>query len=478
MKKKLMIITPIIIAVVAFIFVYRYYNHQDKETTLTVSEKKWVQENKSKTIDIEVVNDYPIYATAGKGVLYSFISDMDKDIGLEFNEIPYLKTSKTSTNNLRFRVLDNDEKLTDKDLPLFSDYYRTVVSSYRDLPKLYNQWCSVLRWEKETRPFLRSREFLWQEGHTIHETSKEAEAETLNMLNIYNNFFHDYLAIPSIVGRKTEKEKFAGAEYTYTVESLMYNGIALQSATSHYFGQKFSKAYDIKFTSRENKLEYPYQTSWGASTRMMGALIMVHSDDYGLVLPPKIAPKKVVIIPIGNDLEVVSLANDYLDKLKKEGIEAYIDNSDKSPGFKFAEAEVNGIPVRIEIGKRDLENNMITLVRRDTREKREVFTNTDIIHDVKLLLEDIQRDMYDRALRRREEMTYTCTDIEEFKDIINNRPGFIKAMWCGNAECEAKIKEIRGCKSRCIPFNEEKVDDKCIVCGKPAKDVVIWGIQY
>ena len=298
------------------------------------------------------------------------------------------------------------------------------------------------------------------------------------MLNIYNNFFHDYLAIPSIVGRKTEKEKFAGAEYTYTVESLMYNGIALQSATSHYFGQKFSKAYDIKFTSRENKLEYPYQTSWGASTRMMGALIMVHSDDYGLVLPPKIAPKKVVIIPIGNDLEVVSLANDYLEKLKKEGIEAYIDNSDKSPGFKFAEAEVNGIPVRIEIGKRDLENNMITLVRRDTREKREVFTNTDIIHDVKLLLEDIQRDMYDRALRRREEMTYTCTDIEEFKDIINNHPGFIKAMWCGNAECEAKIKEIRGCKSRCIPFNEEKVDDKCIVCGKPAKDVVIWGIQY
>lgn len=361
---------------------------------------------------------------------------------------------------------------------LFSDYYRTVVSSYRDLPKLYNQWCSVLRWEKETRPFLRSREFLWQEGHTIHETSKEAEAETLNMLNIYNNFFHDYLAIPSIVGRKTEKEKFAGAEYTYTVESLMYNGIALQSATSHYFGQKFSKAYDIKFTSRENKLEYPYQTSWGATTRMIGALIMVHSDDYGLVLPPKIAPKKVVIIPIGNDLEVVSLANDYLDKLKKEGIEAYIDNSDKSPGFKFAEAEVNGIPVRIEIGKRDLENNMITLVRRDTREKREVFTNTDIIHDVKLLLEDIQRDMYDRALRRREEMTYTCTDIEEFKDIINNRPGFIKAMWCGNSECEAKIKEIRGCKSRCIPFNEEKVDDKCIVCGKPAKDVVIWGIQY
>lgn len=361
---------------------------------------------------------------------------------------------------------------------LFSDYFAGNVSSYRDLPKLYNQWCNVLRWEKETRPFLRSREFLWQEGHTIHETKEEAEAETLSMLNIYNNFFHEYLAIPSIVGRKTDKEKFAGAEYTYTVEALMYNGVALQSGTSHYFGQKFSKAYDIKYTSRDNKLQYPYQTSWGVSTRMMGALIMVHSDDYGLVLPPRIAPRKVVIIPINNTMEVMSLANDYLDKLKKEGIEAYIDNSDKSAGYKFAEAEVLGIPIRIEIGKRDLENDMITLVRRDTREKMQVFTNTDIIHDVKVLLEDIQRDMYDRALRRREEMTYTCTDIEDFKDIINNRPGFVKAMWCGDAECEAKIKEIRGCKSRCIPFNEEKISDKCIVCGKEAKELVIWGIQY
>lgn len=361
---------------------------------------------------------------------------------------------------------------------VFSDYYASTVKSYRDLPKLYNQWCSVLRWEKETRPFLRSREFLWQEGHTIHETKEEAEAETLNMLNIYNKFFHDYLAIPSIVGRKTEKEKFAGAEYTYTVEALMYNGVALQSGTSHFFGQKFSKAYDIKYLNRENKLDYPYQTSWGVSTRMMGALIMVHSDDYGLVLPPRIAPNKVVIIPISNDLEVMSMANDYLDKLKKEGIEAYIDDSEKSPGYKFAEAEVLGIPVRIEIGKRDLENNVITLVRRDTREKREVFTNTDIVHDVKILLEDIQRDMYDRALRRREEMTYTCTDIEDFKDIINNHPGFVKAMWCGDTACEEKIKEIRGCKSRCIPFEEEHLSDKCIVCGREAKHLVIWGIQY
>ena len=361
---------------------------------------------------------------------------------------------------------------------LFSDYYASAISSYRDLPKLYNQWCNVLRWEKETRPFLRSREFLWQEGHTIHETKEEAETETLQMLNIYNDFFHDYLAIPSIVGKKTEKEKFAGAEYTYTVESLMYNGVALQSGTSHYFGQKFSKAYDIKYTNRENKQDYPYQTSWGVTTRMIGALIMVHSDDYGLVLPPRIAPKKVAIIPITNTPEVLSLANDYLDKLKLEGISAYIDMSDKSAGYKFAEAEVNGVPVRIEIGKRDLENNMITLVRRDTREKMQVFTNTDIIYNVKELLEDIQRDMYDRALRRREEMTYTATDLEEFESIMNSHPGFIKAMWCGDVKCEEKVKEIRGTKSRCIPFGNEKISDKCVVCGKEAKDLVIWGIQY
>ena len=361
---------------------------------------------------------------------------------------------------------------------LFSDYYASVVTSYRDLPKLYNQWCNVLRWEKETRPFLRSREFLWQEGHTIHETREEAETETLQMLNIYNDFFHDYLAIPSIVGKKTDKEKFAGAEYTYTVESLMYNGVALQSGTSHYFGQKFSRAYDIKYSNRENKLDYPYQTSWGVSTRMMGALIMVHSDDYGLVLPPRIAPKKVAIIPITSDAEVVSLANDYYDKLKEEGITAYIDNSEKSPGYKFADAEVNGIPVRIEIGRRDLENNMVTLVRRDTREKMQVFTNTDMVSNVKELLEDIQRDMYDRALRRREEMTYTAIDLEEFENIMNAHPGFVKAMWCGDVKCEERIKEIRGTKSRCIPFGDEKVSDKCVVCGGEAKDLVIWGIQY
>ena len=361
---------------------------------------------------------------------------------------------------------------------LFSDYYSKVVNSYRDLPMKYNQWCNVMRWEKETRPFLRSREFLWQEGHTIHETREEAEEETLRMLNVYNDFFHDYLAIPSLIGKKTDKEKFAGAEYTYTVEALMYNGICLQSATSHYFGQKFSKAYDIKFSNRENKLDYVYQTSWGSTTRMIGALIMVHSDDYGLVLPPKIAPRQVVIVPVKDDVNVNTLTEDLCNKLNDNNITTYIDYSNKSAGFKFAEAEVNGIPIRIEIGSRDLNDGFITLVRRDTREKTNVFINDDVVSNVKTLLNDIQNNLYNRALERRNEMTYFAKSMDEMKEIISNHPGFVKAMWCGNKECEDKIKEIKGTKSRCIPFEQEHISDKCVCCGKDAKEMVIWGIQY
>ena len=361
---------------------------------------------------------------------------------------------------------------------LFSDYYSKVVNSYKDLPMKYNQWCNVMRWEKETRPFLRSREFLWQEGHTIHETREEAEEETLRMLNVYNDFFHDYLAIPSLIGKKTDKEKFAGAEYTYTVEALMYNGICLQSATSHYFGQKFSKAYDIKFSNRENKLDYVYQTSWGSTTRMIGALIMVHSDDYGLVLPPKIAPRQVVIVPVKDDVNVNTLAEDLCNQLNDNNITTYIDYSNKSAGFKFAEAEVNGIPIRIEIGPRDLNDGFITLVRRDTREKTNVFINDDVVSNVKTLLNDIQNNLYNRALERRNEMTYVAKSMDEMKEIISNHPGFVKAMWCGNKECEDKIKEIKGTKSRCIPFEQEHISDKCVCCGKDAKEMVIWGIQY
>ena len=260
---------------------------------------------------------------------------------------------------------------------LFCDYYSTHVKSYRDLPKLYNQWCNVLRWEKETRPFLRSREFLWQEGHTIHATSEEAEKETKQMMDVYYSFHHNVLAIPSIKGKKTEKEKFSGAEYTLTNEALMYNGVALQAGTSHYFGQKFSEAYGVKFTNKENKEEYPYQTSWGTTTRMIGGLIMVHSDDYGLVLPPKIAPKQVVIIPIKMTEKVMEKSQSIKNLLLENDIEAYIDDSEKSAGFKFAEAEVNGIPIRIEIGERDLINNNLVFVRRDTREKITVPVDTD-----------------------------------------------------------------------------------------------------
>ena len=361
---------------------------------------------------------------------------------------------------------------------LFSDYYATKVKSYRDLPLLYNQWCNVIRWEKETRPFLRTREFLWQEGHTVHETAEEAEAETMQMLEVYKKFYEEVLAIPVVTGKKTEKEKFAGAEYTCTVEALMYNGVSLQGATSHYFGQKFSKAYEIQFVNRENKLENVYQTSWGCTTRMIGALIMVHSDDNGLVLPPKIAPRQVAIVPIGSDEQVVSLAKEYNAKLLENDIVSFVDLSEKSPGFKFAEHEVNGIPVRIEIGMRDLAEGKITLARRDTREKIQLSKDCDIVLEVKNLMDAIQTNLYNSALARNKDKTYTAQTMEEVANIMNTKPGFVKAMWCGDPECELKMKEIRGTKSRCILENEPPISDKCVCCGKKAKHMVVWGIQY
>ena len=361
---------------------------------------------------------------------------------------------------------------------LFCDYYKKHVKSYKDLPKLYNQWCNVFRYEKETRPFLRSREFLWQEGHTVHSTEEEALRETYQMMEIYKWFNHEILAIPSITGKKTEKEKFAGAEFTLTNEDLMYNGVCLQDGTSHYFGQKFSKAYDVKFTNKDNKEEYAYYTTWGKTTRAIAAIIMVHADDKGLVLPPRIAPKPVVIIPIGGGEEVDNLSDKVSEELNKNGIISYIDKSDKTPGFKFAEAEVNGIPVRIEIGKRDLENNKITFVRRDTSEKYIEDKNIDVVKYVSELLETIQKDMYDKALERQNKLTFVAHNMQDMERILNSQPGFIHAMWCGDVECENKIKEIKGCKSRCIVDNGEKIDNKCVCCGKPADKHVIWGIQY
>lgn len=360
---------------------------------------------------------------------------------------------------------------------LFSDYYKNVVKTYRDLPKLYNQWCNVIRWEKETRPFLRSREFLWQEGHTVHATSEEAEAETLRMLNTYKRFFEEYLAIPVVVGKKTEKEKFAGAEYTLTVEALMQNGICLQSATSHYFGQKFAKAYDVKFVNKDNKFEYCYQTSWGSTTRMIGALIMVHGDDKGLVLPPKIAPKEVCIVPIRMEDNVLDVANKINSELKESNITSYVDLSDKSAGFKFAEAEVNGIPVRIEIGPRDLINNEVTLVRRDTSEKINVKVD-EVNAKVKELLNDIQNSLYNKALENQKNKTFYAKTLKDVEDIMNKQPGFVHAHWCGNTECELKMKEIKGTKSRCILESKYNENEKCVVCGKDAKHEVVWGIQY
>ena len=373
-----------------------------------------------------------------------------------------------------------DEKLAIRSTSetLFCDYYKKHITSYKDLPKLYNQWCNVFRYEKETRPFLRSREFLWQEGHTVHATSEEAENETKQMMEVYRWFNHEILAIPSITGKKTEKEKFAGAEYTLTNEDLMYNGVCLQDGTSHYFGQKFSRAYDVKFTNKENKDEYAYYTTWGKTTRAIAAIIMVHADDYGLVLPPRIAPKQVVIIPIGDSDEVDSLVSKYNQELNKNDITAYIDNTDKSPGFKFAEAEVNGIPIRIEVGKRDLENNTITIARRDTREKITVSKDVDIVKYVSELLDTIHNDMYNKAIERRDALTFEAHNMDDMRNILNKQPGFIHAMWCGDSECENKIKEIKGCKSRCIVEDGERIDDKCVCCGKEAKEHVIWGIQY
>ena len=356
--------------------------------------------------------------------------------------------------------------------------YSKWLSSYRDLPFLYNQWCNVLRWEKETRPFLRSREFLWQEGHTIHETEKEAKEFTLKMLEIYSDILENLLAIPVVKGKKTESEKFAGAKETYTIETLMKDGKALQSATSHYFGQNFSKPFNIKFQNRDGKEEYAYQTSFGISTRLIGAIIMSHGDDRGLKLPPKIAPIQVNIIPIKtNDEKVMNVVNEIYKELNGSYRIEIDDRDNYSVGYKFNDSEMRGIPLRIEIGPRDLENNKCIIVRRDTLEKIEVELD-NIKNEIDILLKDIQNNMYKMCEERMKEKTSVAKNIEEFESIINNNQGFIKVMWCGDNACEEKIKKLTSAKSRCIPFNEEKLDDKCFCCGKEAKHMVYFGRQY
>ena len=360
---------------------------------------------------------------------------------------------------------------------LFCDLYSNIIHSYRDLPKVYNQWCSVVRWEKTTRPFLRSMEFLWQEGHTAHATAEEAEERTIQMLNVYADFCEQVLAIPMIKGRKTDKEKFAGAEATYTIEALMHDGKALQSGTSHNFGDGFAKAFGVQYTDANNKLQYVHQTSWGMSTRIIGAIIMVHGDDSGLVLPPRIAPTQVMIIPINQKKEGVLEKAQEIKAALSEKFTVKLDDSNKNPGWKFSEQEMRGIPVRIEIGPKDIEAGQAVIVRRDNREKT-VVSLDNITEAVGEILEKMQADMLAKATAHRDANTHEAHNWEEFTDILTRKQGFIKAMWCGDRACEEAIKDETGATTRCMPFEQEHLSDVCVHCGKPAKTMVYFGKAY
>ncbi len=361
---------------------------------------------------------------------------------------------------------------------IISTMYSKWIHSWRDLPVLGNQWCNVLRWEKETRPFLRSREFLWQEGHTVHETAKEAQERTLMMLEIYADVIENLLAIPVLKGQKTEKEKFAGAISTYTVECLMHDGRALQAGTSHYLGQNFSKPFDIKFQNRESQDEFGYTTSWGISTRLIGGIIMAHGDNRGLKLPPKVAPIQVVIVPIAQHKEgVLETANQLKSTLSKSFRVKLDDRDHCSPGFKFNDWEMRGVPVRMEIGPRDIENGECILVRRDTMEK-ETVSLENLENRLSELLQNIQKNMYDECLERRKAKTSVAYSLDEILQNLETNQGYIKTMWCGDVACEDKIKEATGAHSRCIPFEQEHLADMCPICGKKADTMVVWGRQY
>jgi prolyl-tRNA synthetase len=362
---------------------------------------------------------------------------------------------------------------------LFCEHYSNIIHSYRDLPKLYNQWVSVVRWEKTTRPFLRSREFLWQEGHTIHATAQEAIEETERMLNVYADFCKDALAMPVIKGAKTESDKFAGAVTTYAIEALMHDGKALQAGTSHYFGDGFAKAFGIEYTDRENKRVNPHQTSWGVTTRLIGAIIMTHGDDSGLVLPPAVAPIQAVIIPIAQHKEgVLEKAEELKERLANAGIRVKLDNSDNSPGWKFAEYEMKGVPVRVEIGPKDIESGQCVIATRHNGEKA-VISIDELEKAVSDKLQEVHDGLYAKALENRENRTYDCTSIDEIINVLNEKgDGFIRAMWCGNEACEDEVKEKTGAGSRCIPFEQTELSDKCVCCGKPAKKLVYWGKAY
>ncbi len=361
---------------------------------------------------------------------------------------------------------------------LFCEHYKNIIHSHRDLPMLYNQWCSVLRWEKTSRPFLRHREFLWQEGHTMHATAEEAREETQRMLNVYADFLESFLAMPVVRGQKTDKEKFNGAEETYTVECMMHDKKALQSGTSHYFGDGFAKAFDITFTGSDNQLHHPHQTSWGMSTRTIGGLIMTHGDNSGLVLPPKVAPIQVIVVPVAQHKpSVLDKAAEALDALRNAGIRAKMDDSDNSMGWKCAQWEMKGVPVRLELGPRDIENGQCVCVRRDNGEKVTVALDA-LASAVPALLDDVQQGLFDRAKKNLDSNIFPAFSLEEAKAVQEEKGGFIKTMWCGDLQCELDMKEKAGMTSRCIPFAQEKLGDVCACCGKPADKMVFWGVAY
>ncbi|MBE6984425.1 MAG: proline--tRNA ligase [Ruminococcaceae bacterium] len=361
---------------------------------------------------------------------------------------------------------------------LFCEHFRNVIQSHRDLPKMYNQWCSVLRWEKTSRPFLRHREFLWQEGHTMHATAEEAMAETEQMLKVYADFCENVLAMPVTKGKKTDKEKFNGAEATYTIECMMHDRKALQAGTSHFFGDGFARAFDITFANKENQRAYPFQTSWGVSTRLIGGIIMTHGDNNGLVLPPKVAPIQVVVIPVAQHKEgVLEAARAVADRLKACGIRVKIDESEQSPGWKFAEYEMKGVPLRLELGPKDIEKNQCVFARRDSGEKS--FVSLDDLETVAAdLLEKVHQGMFEKAKKNLTDHTYDAETLEEAKRLQQEHGGFIRTMWCGEEACELKMKEEAGMSSRCMPFGEKSIGNKCAVCGKEADKVIYWGVAY
>ena len=468
-------------------------------TSMDVDFAQWYTDvcKKAELMSYSSVKGCMIFKPAGYAIWENIKNEMDrrfKETGVENVYLPMfipeslLEKEKDHVEGFApecaWVTVGGSEKLNERlcvrptSETLFCEHYQKIINTYRDLPKLYNQWCSVVRWEKTTRPFLRTSEFLWQEGHTMHATAEEAKEETLRMLHVYESFYKEILAIPAVIGRKTEKEKFAGAEETYTIEPMMHNGVALQGGTSHYFGDGFAKSFGITFTGKDNKQHYPHQTSWGVSTRMIGAIIMVHSDDDGLVLPPRISPVQVVIIPVAQHKEgVLDKAYELKAELTKR-FRTKLDDSDHAPGWKFAEYEMKGVPVRVEIGPKDIEKGQCVVVRRDTREK--YFVPLEGLSDyIAELLDTIHNDMYERARKNTEEKTFTATNFDEFVDTAKNHPGFIKAMWCGDSACEDKLKDATGgVKSRCIPFVEEHISDVCVCCGKPAKHQVYWGKQY